>query len=173
MQPASLIPSIFNVEKGICSYLMKFYCRIDTVYTEYAGFLKNYFMFLCYLRGDTFENKMTHVGLAVLTTMHYRTMAISSFGNCNINQSHTAALPYKSISIATKSDRSAACEQRLFHLCIRGTRTQPLLCVGGSVHYWGFCAINKRGFWEITFSSLTHICLALRRLLTFCLTLTR
>ena len=35
---------------------------------------------------------------------------------------------------------------------------------------WVFCAINKREF-EISFVS-THICLALRRLLTFCLTLT-
>ena len=35
---------------------------------------------------------------------------------------------------------------------------------------WVFCAINKREF-KISFVS-THICLALRRLLTFCLTLT-
>ena len=41
-----------------------------------------------------------------------------------------------------------------------------------SVHYWVSCAINKGGFFEIAFVS-THICLALRRLLTFCLTLTR
>ena len=35
-------------------------------------------------------------------------------------------------------------------------------------------AINKGGFFEIAFSSSsTHICLALGRLLTFCLTLTR
>ena len=59
--------------------------------------------------------------------------------------------------------------------CVRGTRTQPLICVGCSVHYWVSCAINKGGFFEIAFSSSssTHICLALRRLLTFCLTLTR
>ena len=55
--------------------------------------------------------------------------------------------------------------------CVRGTRTQLLLSVGCSVHYWVFCAINKRGFFEIAFV-FTHICLALRRLLTFCLTLT-
>ena len=53
--------------------------------------------------------------------------------------------------------------------CVRGTRTQPLICVGCSVHYWVSCGINKGGFFEIVFSSLTHICLALRRLLTFCL----
>ena len=41
-----------------------------------------------------------------------------------------------------------------------------------SVHYWVSCVINKGGFFEIAFVS-THICLALRRLLTFCLTLTR
>ena len=37
---------------------------------------------------------------------------------------------------------------------------------------WVSCAINKGGFFEIAFVS-THICLALRRLLTFCLSLTR
>ena len=57
--------------------------------------------------------------------------------------------------------------------CVRGTRTQPLICVGCSVHYWVSCAINKGGFFEIAFSSSTHICLPLRSLLTFCLTLTR
>ena len=34
------------------------------------------------------------------------------------------------------------------------------------------CAINKGGFFEIAFVS-THICLALKRLVTFCLTLMR
>ena len=77
---------------------------------------KNYFMFPCYLRGHTFENKMSHTGSAVLTTMHYRMMVISSFSNCNINQSHPATFPYKSISIVIKSDHSVSCEQRPFHL---------------------------------------------------------
>ena len=35
--------------------------------------------------------------------------------------------------------------------CVRGTRTQPLICVGCSVHYWVSCAINKGGFFEIAF----------------------
>ena len=35
--------------------------------------------------------------------------------------------------------------------CVRGTRTQPLICVGFSVHYWVSCAINKGGFFEIAF----------------------
>ena len=52
------------------------------------------------------------------------------------------------------------------------TRTQPLISGGCSVHYWVLCTINKRSFFEIAFV-LTHICLAMRRLLTFCLTLTR
>ena len=30
--------------------------------------------------------------------------------------------------------------------CVRGTRTQPLICVGCSVYYWVSCAINKGGF---------------------------
>ena len=43
--------------------------------------------------------------------------------------------------------------------CVRGTRTQPLICVGCSVHYWVTCAINKGGF-EIAFSFVvvdTHL----------------
>ena len=50
--------------------------------------------------------------------------------------------------------------------CVRGTRTQPLICVGCSVHYGVSRAINKGGFsrWHSS-SSSTHICLALRRLL--------
>ena len=56
--------------------------------------------------------------------------------------------------------------------CVRGTKTQPLICVGCSVHCWVSCAINKGSFFEIEFSSSTHFCLALRRLVTFCLTLT-
>ena len=32
---------------------------------------------------------------------------------------------------------------------VRGT--QPLICVGCSVHYWVTCAINKGGFFEISF----------------------
>ena len=58
------------------------------------------------------------------------------------------------------------------NICVRGTRTQPLICVGCFVHYWE-CRAIKKVFFEIAFSSSTHICLALRPLLTFCLTLTR
>ena len=46
------------------------------------------------------------------------------------------------------------------NLCVRGTRTQPLICVGCSVHYWVTCAINKGGFFEIAFSFVvvdTHL----------------
>ena len=59
-----------------------------------------------------------------------------------------------------------------FFYCVRGTRTQPLICVGCSVHCWVSCPINKGSFFEIAFSSSTHFCLALRRLVAFCLTLT-
>ena len=41
--------------------------------------------------------------------------------------------------------------------CVRGTRTQPLICVGYSVHYWVSCAINKGGFFEIAFVVDTHL----------------
>ena len=35
--------------------------------------------------------------------------------------------------------------------CVRGTRTQPLICAGCSVHYWVPYAINKGGFFENAF----------------------
>ena len=35
--------------------------------------------------------------------------------------------------------------------CVRGTITQPLICVGCSVHYWVSCSINKGGFYETAF----------------------
>ena len=45
--------------------------------------------------------------------------------------------------------------------CVRGTRTQPLICVGCYVPYWMSCAINKGGYFEIAFSSSsTHIIFA-------------
>ena len=37
------------------------------------------------------------------------------------------------------------------YCCVRGTRTQPLICLECSVHYWVPCAINKGGFFEIAF----------------------
>jgi len=44
-----------------------------------------------------------------------------------------------------------------FDYCVRGTRTQPLICVGCSVHYWMSCAINKGGFFKIAFAVDTHL----------------
>ena len=35
--------------------------------------------------------------------------------------------------------------------CVRGTRTQPQICVWFSVQYWVPCAIYKGGFFEIAF----------------------
>ena len=48
--------------------------------------------------------------------------------------------------------------------CVRGTRTQPLISVGYSVHYWVSCVINKGGFLRLhlcrhTFASLWGACL--------------
>ena len=45
------------------------------------------------------------------------------------------------------------------HYCVRGTRTQPLICVGRSVHYWVPYAINKGGFFKIAFVIIfdTHL----------------
>ena len=60
-------------------------------------------------------------------------------------------------------------ETMIFHssnCCVWGTRTQPLIFVGCSVHYWMFCAINKEDFFVIAFSSSssTHICFAFEAL---------
>ena len=43
--------------------------------------------------------------------------------------------------------------------CVRGTRTQPLICVGCSVHYCIPCAINMGGFFEIAFVVVVDTCL--------------
>ena len=43
------------------------------------------------------------------------------------------------------------CYKHTFNAFFRGRRTQPLICVGRSVHYWVPCAINKGGFFEIAF----------------------
>ena len=56
----------------------------------------------------------------------------------------------------------------MFVFCVRGTRTQPLICFGCPVQ------LIREVFSRLHSSSpTTHICLALRHLLTFCLTLTR
>ena len=52
--------------------------------------------------------------------------------------------------------------------CVRGTRTEPLICVGCFVHNWVSCAINKEGFLTLpfrrrrphTFASLWGACLS-------------
>ena len=46
---------------------------------------------------------------------------------------------------------SRTAKKQSFANCVRSTRTQPLICVGCSVHYWVSCAINKGGFFEIAF----------------------
>ena len=48
--------------------------------------------------------------------------------------------------------------------CVRGTRTQPRISVGCSLHYWVSCAINNRGVLRLhlcrhTFASLWGACL--------------
>ena len=48
----------------------------------------------------------------------------------------------------------------------------PLFALVVLYYYWVSSVINKGGFFETAFVS-TYICLALTRLLTFCLTLTR
>ena len=75
--------------------------------------------------------------------------------------------------IMPPDQQATAIDLSIFSYCVRGTRTQPLICVGCYVPYCVSCAINKGGYFEIAFSSSsTHICLTLKCLLTFCLTLT-
>ena len=38
-----------------------------------------------------------------------------------------------------------------WNCCVSDRRTQPLICVGFSVHYWVPCATNNGGFFEIAF----------------------
>ena len=41
---------------------------------------------------------------------------------------------------------------------VRGTRTQPIVCVGCPVYYWVSCAINNGDFFEIAFVVVdTHL----------------
>ena len=48
--------------------------------------------------------------------------------------------------------------QAVANYCVRGTRTQPLICVGFSVHFWVSCAVYKGGFFEIAFVVVdTHL----------------
>ena len=56
----------------------------------------------------------------------------------------------------------------MFVFCVRGTRTQPLICFGCPLQ------LIREVFSRLySSSSSTHICFVLKRLVTFCLTLTR
>ena len=50
------------------------------------------------------------------------------------------SLAKKSTEISEKSEVHELADD-----CVGGTRTQPLICVGFSVHYWVSCAINNGG----------------------------
>ena len=58
---------------------------------------------------------------------------------------------YEVVDATRLSKFTKACADRKLHNFVRGTRTQPIICVGCSVRYWGFCAFNKGGFFEIAF----------------------
>ena len=47
--------------------------------------------------------------------------------------------------------------RHLFRGCVRGTRTQPLICVGCSVHYLVSCTINKGFFFLDCIFVDTHL----------------
>ena len=46
------------------------------------------------------------------------------------------------------SSYQRTCTLHFNYICVGGTRTQPLICVGCSVHHWVSCTINKRGFFR-------------------------
>ena len=54
-------------------------------------------------------------------------------------------------AILTESQMQFSIVDLALFFCVRGTRTQPLSCVGCSVHYWVSFAINKGGFFEFAF----------------------
>ena len=58
---------------------------------------------------------------------------------------------YEVVDATRLSKFTKACADRKLHNFVRGTTTQPIICVGCSVHYWGSCAFNKGGFFEIAF----------------------
>ena len=49
------------------------------------------------------------------------------------------------------------CIRETISFCVLGSRTQPLICDGCSVHYWVSCVINKGGFFENAFVVDTHL----------------
>ena len=58
---------------------------------------------------------------------------------------------YEVVDATRLSKFTKACADRKLHNFVRGTRTQPIICVGCPVGYWGSCAFNKGGFFEIAF----------------------
>ena len=80
-----------------------------------------------------------------------------SFSHCFVNNSYYDQIDKSQMIIFMKN--RAPYINYYYHYCVRGMRTQPLICVECSVHYWVSCAINKGGFFEIAFSSSssTHL----------------
>ena len=72
-----------------------------------------------------------------------------SFSHCFVNNSYYDQI-HKSQMIIFMKNRAPYINY-YYHYCVRGMRTQPLICVGCSVHYWVSCAINKGGLFEIAF----------------------
>ena len=72
-----------------------------------------------------------------------------SFSHCFVNNSYYDQI-HKSQMVIFMKNRAPYINY-YYHYCVRGMRTQPLICVECSVHYWVSCAINKGGFFEIAF----------------------
>ena len=56
-----------------------------------------------------------------------------------------------SLASFRKKIRELTFSEYISNNCIRGTRTQSLICVGCSVHYWVSYGINKGGFLRLYF----------------------
>ena len=72
--------------------------------------------------------------------------SVAEWSTHQINEKKIRYLPS---AIIYSNNASGAEQMSETDNCVRGTRTQPLICVGCSVHYWVSCAINKGGFFEI------------------------
>ena len=117
------------------------------------------------------KKKINHVLLLWAINVNQKLITISVDRQIPLTEKKTLGMIWQSLGHIWPIHVCGNGMGRLSDDCVWGMRTQPLICIGHSVHYWGSCAINKGGYFEIAFTS-THICLTLKCLLTFCLTLT-
>ena len=110
------------------------------------------------LKNFSFQNRplpyqRSSISSAIFFPMKSTERGLGAFHDPNRNFRFPASFGRRKRLLRVVRDR------RQQHFCVRGTRTQPIICVGCSVHYWVTCAINKGGFFEIAFSFVvdTHL----------------